>query len=570
MNSRPVRPIHIVGLFVLIVALLSLPLTPLARIAAAPYVPILSNPCALDPNNLFYNGTMAPGADPTIADGWTPFTFAGSPPQYNVVDNEKIDPQWSQQIFEVNTFDAGIQQTVSNKFQIGVNYWTRWGYSLAAKSYGGPNIRVQTIGRQFGVNPYGGTDPHSAQIIWGPIVWDGGGAVNLPQMTIVFTAQATSATFFLRAIASENDGGENRVWIDALCMEARPDLTPSPTPPTPSSTPPTPSNPTPSTNFLPLVARQPTLPAGSPTPSLTPSVTPTTCSAPNIVTTISVGAQPKGIATDAATNRAFVSLFADSSVAVIDAATNLKTATWSTNSTGHSNGIGFANNRLFVALRDVANVAILDASSGAFAANRAVGSQPWGVGAANNRVWVANFNSGSTSVIDALTNSVVGTTSVGAYPALVAPAGTHAFVSYMGGGIADIGSDGAVLNNFAFDSGAFGVAFNAGASRVYVGSRDTNKLAILNASNGSVVTNVTLPQTPNALAFNSTTNHLYVVYADVNQVSIRDGTTLNEITTLAIGAQGADGGDGIAVMNNRVYVSNNSAGTLTVIRDACP
>ncbi|MBI5652354.1 MAG: YncE family protein [Chloroflexi bacterium] len=557
MNLRTLRSIHVSILVFLLALFLAYPLSPRARAAFARPA-TLTDPCAYDSNNLFMNGMMRyPGmgsAYGTVAEGWMPFIFSGNPPNFNVVDNEGIDenPGTSQQIFEVNTFDAGIQQTVNN-LQVGTNYWMRWGYSLAAKSYTGPNERVNTIGRQFGVNPYGGTDPHSAQIIWGPILWNGTVAVNRPEMTIVFTARATSATIFLRAIASVNDGGENRVWIDALCMEPRPDLPTSPPPPTP---PITPSTPNPSTNYIPYVERNVT--------------TPTSCTAMSVVTHIAIGAQPKGIAVDPATNRAFVSLFADSSVAVLDAATNQLTATWSTNNAGHSNGIAFANNRLFVAMRDTSSVAILDATNGAFIATHAVGSQPWGVGANSTRVWVANFASSTVSVFDAITNTVIATTPIGANPALVAPASAHAFVTFMGSGIATIANTGASLNNFPFDGGAFGVAFNASANRVYAASRDTNKLVLLNASTGATITSVTLAQTPYALAYTPNSNRLYIILADVNQVNIRDGTTLSDRATLALGAQGADGGDGIAVLNNRVYVSNNAAGTVSVIQDACP
>ena len=127
----------------------------------------------------------------------------------------------------------------------GVNYWFRLGYSLAAKSYDGPNVRVDTIGRKVGVDAFGGANPKSANVLWGPDLFDGNVAVNRPEMTMVFTARATTATIFLRAMALDGSGGENRVWFDALCMEARPDL--------PATTPP----PQPSTIFLPFLTVQP-------------------------------------------------------------------------------------------------------------------------------------------------------------------------------------------------------------------------------------------------------------------------------------------------------------------------
>ncbi len=198
----------------------------------------LKDPCALDPNNLVTNGSMGPGHGTQYglaADSWDPFIYDGTPPQFRWVSNEQIDPNGSQQIFSTNTFDAGIQQTVHN-LQPGAYYMFRLGYSLAAKSYSGPNVRVDSIGRKVGVDPFGGTDPKSPNVIWGPDFFNGQAALNLPEMTMVFAARSPNATIFLRAIARDSSGGENRVWLDAVCMQSLPGL-PTATPPAPTATP---------------------------------------------------------------------------------------------------------------------------------------------------------------------------------------------------------------------------------------------------------------------------------------------------------------------------------------------
>ncbi|MBI3536195.1 MAG: LysM peptidoglycan-binding domain-containing protein [Chloroflexi bacterium] len=45
-------------------------------------------------------------------------------------------------------------------------------------------------------------------------------------MTMIFSALSDKATIFLRAIVRETDGGESRVWLDAVCMEERPEIPP--------------------------------------------------------------------------------------------------------------------------------------------------------------------------------------------------------------------------------------------------------------------------------------------------------------------------------------------------------
>jgi LysM repeat protein len=116
----------------------------------------------------------------------------------------------------------------------------RWGYSLAAKSFDGPNVRVNTICRRLGVDPTGGTDPKSPNVIWGNELCDGNAALNRPEMQMIFPARADRVTIFLRAIARDGSGGENRVWIDAICMDARPEIpneviAPPPPPPPPKT-----------------------------------------------------------------------------------------------------------------------------------------------------------------------------------------------------------------------------------------------------------------------------------------------------------------------------------------------
>ncbi len=215
----------------------------------------LQDPTALNPNNLIANGATGNGNHNmpygNIADDWEPFVMSGNPPVFQHVDNEQIDPGGSQQIFSSATFDAGMMQTVPN-LTPGAWYMFRVGYSLAAKCYDGPNVRVQTIGRQVGVDPFGGVDPKSANVIWGPAIYDGRPALNLPQMQMLFAARADRATLFVRAIAIDGSGGENRVWFDAICMEPRPEMPQVqvivPPPPSPPVAP-TPSAPTTATTY---------------------------------------------------------------------------------------------------------------------------------------------------------------------------------------------------------------------------------------------------------------------------------------------------------------------------------
>ena len=136
----------------------------------------LPDPTAQDPHNLIANGSMGPDHHDTpygtVVDGWMPFVVSGDAPEFTWVNNEGIDPGGSQQIHADATFDAGVYQTVHN-LQPNMVYMFRLGYSLAAKCINGPNVRVNTIGRRVGVDPTGGTDPKSSNVIWRPELWEG-------------------------------------------------------------------------------------------------------------------------------------------------------------------------------------------------------------------------------------------------------------------------------------------------------------------------------------------------------------------------------------------------------------
>ncbi len=243
----------------------------------------LKDPCALDPNNLVYNGSMGPAHDTqygSLADGWDPFIFDGGAPHFQWVGNEQIDPNGSQQIVSGATFDAGILQTVHN-LQPNAYYGFRLGYSLAAKSYSGPNVRVSTIGRKVGVDPFGGTDPKSPNVIWGPDLFDGNAALNRPEMQLVFAARSPNATIFLRAIARDGASGENRVWLDAVCMQAQTDMGLA-TPPPATATPVAPTATVPPTQVAVVRPASPVRPTSTRAPTLTPTpvFTPTPAATP--------------------------------------------------------------------------------------------------------------------------------------------------------------------------------------------------------------------------------------------------------------------------------------------------
>ena len=339
--------------------------------------------------------------------------------------------------------------------------------------------------------------------------------------------------------------------------------TPTPTVATATRTP------VPATPTATAVVRTAT-PGGTSTPPQTATTTPTLSACTiSVAKTISVGAHPKGMAVDPASQRVFVGLADSSKVAVINAKTNTVLATWPSDGQGNTNGLAFAQNKLFLSKRNNAMVSVLDASTGKFIKNIAVGNSPYGVAASDTRVWVANFNAGTVSLIDAVTNSLISTRSVSPYPSLAAAFGSRVFMTSYGSGLMDIDSSNNILKTVNTGSGSFGVAADPGSNRVYVSNRDTKKVSVVDASSYTVLLSFTGARSPYGLAVNPVTRHLFIDYADSNAIRVRDANTLASIVELTLGKQGQKGGDSLAVLGSSLYVANYAAGSVTVISD-CP
>jgi DNA-binding beta-propeller fold protein YncE len=141
------------------------------------------------------------------------------------------------------------------------------------------------------------------------------------------------------------------------------------------------------------------------------------------------------------------------------------------------------------------------------------------------------------------------------------------------GKVAAFNTAGNLVSVTTVDSAAFGIATNPYTNRAYVTSRDTNRVTMINTLTGSIIASRIYSDTAYAHSLNTTTNHLFINFAEVNQVGVINADTLLQLGTLYPGNQAAvsgQGGDGMMVFNNRLFVSNWADGTVSVFGDLCP
>ncbi|MCE7979686.1 MAG: hypothetical protein DYG89_00725 [Caldilinea sp. CFX5] len=241
-----------------------------------------------------------------IPDGWTEFVIYGEPAFMN-------DPH--------SYFGSGTLRIWSNggTFKAGiftqVNVTPGAGYR-ASIGWGAPNAPDAFV-RQLGIDPTGGADPNSPNVIWGPTHVGEGRMLNYPPgqgPNIDVLARAVNGTVTVFFVTDHPySTGDNLIYVDAIALypdenapaaaapvakEAAPTepppaapvaaeaaaraaavVQPTPVPPTPTATPLPTATPTPTVTPTPTLTPTPTA-TPSPTPTATWTPWPTTVAAP--------------------------------------------------------------------------------------------------------------------------------------------------------------------------------------------------------------------------------------------------------------------------------------------------
>lgn len=224
-----------------------------------------------------------------LPDGWTEFIMAGDATFYQ----------------EDHSFFGGPNLTIlSNGSPFKAGIYTQVGVTpgagyRASVGWGAPTT-PNTFGRQLGIDPTGGTDPFSPNVIWGPAHWGDGRMLNYPPPDVNIDVKAravnnTITVFFLTDHTEDDPSNPNGnlIFVDAIALypdESAPqvELPPTNTPPPPTEPPiqaaaavlPTDTEVPPTETFTPVPTDTPTVtpsptPTNTPTPTATPSPTPT-------------------------------------------------------------------------------------------------------------------------------------------------------------------------------------------------------------------------------------------------------------------------------------------------------
>ncbi len=193
------------------------------------------------PGNLIPNCGMdqfVPSAQGQTPAGWTPFVISGG-----LSMDPHVDTYWGAPSLRIwsdgGVFVAGIFTQVGG-LTPGATY-------RASMGWGAPT-EPDAFGRRLGIDPTGGTDPNSPNIVWGPMHRGPGtvlndsnpdGVRNPKHSNIDVTAMARGTTVTVYVWVDHNySTGANQIFIDAvgLYQDTAPvvalptDLPPAPAP----------------------------------------------------------------------------------------------------------------------------------------------------------------------------------------------------------------------------------------------------------------------------------------------------------------------------------------------------
>lgn len=251
---------------------------------------------------------FVPVAQGQAPAGWTPYVLRGS-----LAMDPSPDTYWGAPSVRMwsdgDTFTAGLYTQVGGL--------TPGGTYSASMGWGGPTPPEDSWGRRLGIDPTGGTDPNSPNVVWGPTLRGPGKVLNdsnpgYPNIDVSAVARGSTVTVFIWVDHSYSTGA-NEIFIDAVGLYqdaapvapvatntaipqptiAAPQIAAAPTKAAPTKRPPT-ATPTRTNTPAPTATPAPT---ETPTTTYTPTVTPTPSNTPTPTVTPSSTLPPRPRAT---------------------------------------------------------------------------------------------------------------------------------------------------------------------------------------------------------------------------------------------------------------------------------
>ncbi|PRX69845.1 YVTN family beta-propeller protein [Cohnella sp. SGD-V74] len=295
---------------------------------------------------------------------------------------------------------------------------------------------------------------------------------------------------------------------------------------------------------------------------------PPSASADTPLGTIAAGNGPFSAAVNPITNRIYIANEQDSSVTVIDGATNART-TVATLSHPTAIAVNAVTNRIYVAHPDHDKVSVIDGAGSNVTEIIDAGDGPTdiAVNAATNKIYVANRAGDDVTVIDGVDHTTE-TVAAGDEPYRISVnAVTNKIYVVNTASHNVIVIDGADHSTQTVTVGSLpnAVAVNPITNKIYVTNQGDNSVTVINGADNSTEPPVAVEDSPVHIAVNPVTNKIYAANQGDNSVTVIDGTD-NSTERVAAG----NGPQFVTVnsVTNKIYVANSLGSDITVVDGA--
>jgi len=496
-----------------------------------------------------------------VAEYWVPYDHGstGGLPQYRRKTEHVRNGSFAQMFWtQGRLFNAGIYQVIGStgspalaRVIAGRTFTAHvWMYSIYEAA--GGTIQDDKILKRVGLDPYGGTNAYSSNIVWTP--WQGQDE-SWVQINCKAEARSSQITLFIEAY-NASIGYQDQVYIDAVTIEEEGVAPPTAT----------------------IAATR------TPTPTATPAI--------QVIQTVNVGDQPKAMAVLPDINRYLVANSGSNTVSKLEGDRGWQHSIFGSEGVGPSNIAVDADHCVAYVVNTGSNsVAKFDNVCGSV--SHLVGTLALGEGkrpngiavlTTTNTIYVANTQASSVSVIDGATFTFVKDIAVGPVPGQVAvnPRTNKVYVTSPGyqpdndGTLAVIdGNSQTVIRTITF-SGAdaltspqpYGVAVNPVTNKVYVGCFGGKLVVIDGATNNPL--GALAPPTSSSLSHvvvNPASNNVFVASAVGDAVFVYDADAGTWGRPLSTGSGGPLGGLVVNPLTSQVLVSNTGQDSVSIVRD---
>jgi YVTN family beta-propeller protein len=276
---------------------------------------------------------------------------------------------------------------------------------------------------------------------------------------------------------------------------------------------------------------------------------------------------------------AYIANSGDSTVSVINVATNTVTKSIKISSNPSSVSVSPDGSKVYVGNSGTFStpcntVSVIKSATNTVSAIIVVGSTPYGVSVSpdGSNVYIANYNSNTISVINSTTNNVTVSIPVGIAPygVSVSPDGSKIYVANNGSNntISVINSaTNKVTATITVGYNPQGVSVSPDGSKVYV--TNYNKLgtvSVINTATNTVSATIPVGNSPFGISVSPDGSRVYVTNFNDNTVSVISTATNTVTDTIKVGTNPA--GVSVSPDGSKVYVVNYSSGTVSIINSA--